>query len=87
MQLKIYGEQAKQINEGDTFIAKIGDVEGRTVVTLENIESLDIIDKIRKVFDDYGEYESYPEDVQKICGSIEYILNEPHFVKEIDNEH
>lgn len=35
MQLKIYGEQAKQIKEGQIFIAKITNVEGRTVVILE----------------------------------------------------
>lgn len=36
MQIKIYGEQAKAIKEGQTFTAKITSVEGRTVVVLEN---------------------------------------------------
>ena len=36
MILKIYGQDAKQIKEGETFTAKIGYVEGRTVVTLES---------------------------------------------------
>ena len=38
MQLKIYGDKAKQIKEGQTFTAKIGSVEGRCVVTLESNE-------------------------------------------------
>ncbi|KKM27929.1 hypothetical protein LCGC14_1569860 [marine sediment metagenome] len=33
-EIKVFGETAKQINEGDKFIAKVGSVEGRTVVTL-----------------------------------------------------
>ena len=43
MQLKIYGKNAKQIKEGQTFIAKITSVEGRTVLVLEYkyIEGLD----------------------------------------------
>ena len=36
LQIKIYGDTAKQIKEGQVFTAKIGDVEGRTVVTLES---------------------------------------------------
>lgn len=36
MQLKIYGKEAKQIKEGQIFIAKIDSVEGRTVIILEN---------------------------------------------------
>ncbi len=35
MQLKIYGDKAKQIKEGQIFIAKITSIEGRTVVILE----------------------------------------------------
>ena len=35
MQLKIYGEQAKQIKEGQTFTAKITYVEGRCIAILE----------------------------------------------------
>ncbi len=38
MQLKIYGEKAKKIKEGQTFTAKIGSVEGSCVVTLESVE-------------------------------------------------
>lgn len=34
MQLKIYGQDAKQITEGQIFIASVGSVEGHTVVTL-----------------------------------------------------
>ena len=36
MQLKIYGDKAKEIKEGQTFEAKITYVEGRTVVILES---------------------------------------------------
>lgn len=36
MQLKIYGEDAKKIKEGQIFTAKIDSVEGRTVVILES---------------------------------------------------
>ncbi len=35
-QIKIYGEQAKAIKEGQIFTAKITNVEGRTVVILES---------------------------------------------------
>jgi len=38
MIIKVYGEQAKQIKEGQKFIAKLDDVEGRTVVILESDE-------------------------------------------------
>ncbi len=34
IEVKVFGEKAKAINEGDEFVAKVGDVEGRTVVTL-----------------------------------------------------
>lgn len=34
-QIKIYGEQAKEIHEGDIYIASVDSVEGRTVVTLK----------------------------------------------------
>ena len=33
-EIKVFGDKAKAINEGDKFIAKVGSVEGRTVVTL-----------------------------------------------------
>jgi len=38
MKIKVYGEQAKQIKEGQIFKAKLDDVEGRTVVILESEE-------------------------------------------------
>ncbi len=34
IEIKVFGEKADAINEGDEFVAKVGDVEGRTVVTL-----------------------------------------------------
>ena len=34
---QVFGETAKLINEGDRFVAKVGYVEGRKVVTLEKI--------------------------------------------------
>lgn len=32
--IKVFGDKAKQIHEGDVFIASVGSVEGHTVVTL-----------------------------------------------------
>ena len=37
MEIKVYGDTAKKITEGQVFTARIGSVEGRTVVTLESI--------------------------------------------------
>jgi hypothetical protein len=37
--IKVFGETAKQINEGDRFIAKVYSVEGRKCVKLEKIEN------------------------------------------------
>jgi len=34
-EIKVFGEKANQIHEGDIFIASVGSVEGRTVVTLK----------------------------------------------------
>lgn len=34
IEIKVFGDKAKAINEGDEFVAEVGDVEGRTVVTL-----------------------------------------------------
>lgn len=34
LEIKVFGEQTKQITEGDIFIASVDSVEGRTVVTL-----------------------------------------------------
>jgi len=36
MQLKIYGQDAKEIKDGQTFTARITSVEGRQVVILED---------------------------------------------------
>ncbi len=33
-EIKVFGDKAKAIKEGDKFIAQVGSVEGRTVVTL-----------------------------------------------------
>lgn len=35
MQIKVFGEKAKEIEEGQVFIAKISSVEGRDVIILE----------------------------------------------------
>ena len=35
MTIKVFGDKAKEIHEGDIFIASVGSVEGRTVVTLK----------------------------------------------------
>ena len=35
-QIKVFGETAKEITEGQIFIASVDSVEGRTVVTLES---------------------------------------------------
>lgn len=35
LQIKVFGDKAKAINEDDIFIASVGDVEGRIVVTLK----------------------------------------------------
>lgn len=34
-EIKVFGDKAKEISEGDIFIASVGSVEGRTVVTLK----------------------------------------------------
>ena len=34
LEIKVFGDKAKQISEGQNFIATVGSVEGRTVVTL-----------------------------------------------------
>ncbi len=33
--IKVFGDKAKQIKEGDEFVASVGSVEGHTVVTLK----------------------------------------------------
>lgn len=40
MEIKVFGQTAKEIKPGDIFIAVCGSVEGRTVVTLvkKNVE-------------------------------------------------
>ena len=35
LQIKVFGNDAKAINEGDSFLAKVTTIEGRTVVILE----------------------------------------------------
>ena len=40
MSIKIYGQQAKQIQQGLQFIATVFSVEGRTVVELKPIEKV-----------------------------------------------
>ena len=35
MQIKVFGEKAKEIEEGQVFIAKVSSVEGRDVIILE----------------------------------------------------
>ncbi len=40
MQTKVCGEQAKQIKEGQKFIARITSVEGRTIAILEPEEKI-----------------------------------------------
>jgi hypothetical protein len=37
-QIKVFGDNAKEISQGDKFIAKVDSVEGRTVVTLVRVE-------------------------------------------------
>ncbi len=34
-EIKVFGDKAREIHEGDVFIASVGSVEGRTVVTLK----------------------------------------------------
>ena len=38
LEIKVFGEKAEQITEGQTFVATLGSVEGRTVVTLESVQ-------------------------------------------------
>jgi len=40
MSIKIYGQQANQIKQGQQFIATVFDVEGRTVVELKPVEKV-----------------------------------------------
>ena len=35
MQIKVFGDEAKAINEDDLFLARVDSVEGRRVVILE----------------------------------------------------
>ncbi len=41
MQIKIYGEQAREIENGQVFIAKVTSIEGRDVVVLEPSINID----------------------------------------------
>ena len=38
--IKVFGSQAKEIREGQIFIASVDSVEGRTVVTLTPVKEL-----------------------------------------------
>ena len=40
MTIKLYGQQAKEITQGQQFIATVFDVEGRTVVELVPVENV-----------------------------------------------
>jgi hypothetical protein len=37
MVIKVFGEDAKAISEGDRFLARVGSVEGRTIINLERV--------------------------------------------------
>lgn len=82
MKIKVYGEQAKQIKEGQIFKAKLDDVEGRIIVVLENEHEetcSEKLEKIRKeIIDELGEdgdVDEYPpEDCYTLIRSIASIL-------------
>lgn len=37
-EIKVFGDEAKAITDGEIFVAKVGSVEGRTVTTLTSIK-------------------------------------------------
>ena len=41
LEIKVFGDKAKQISEGQQFTATVGSVEGRTVVTLTSLKETD----------------------------------------------
>jgi len=43
VEIKVYGEKAKHIKEGQVFLPSIKSVEGKTVVTLKSKEGLAVI--------------------------------------------
>ena len=45
-QIKIFGDKAKAIKEGQLFVASIDDVEGHTVVTLVPAEETDYFERM-----------------------------------------
>jgi len=46
MQVKVFGQQAKQIQKGDFFVPEFANIEGRDVVTLVKDNSLkDLLEK------------------------------------------
>ncbi len=38
LEIKVFGEKAKRITEGQTFVATLGSVEGHDVITLRPTE-------------------------------------------------
>jgi len=38
IEVKVFGDKAKRITDGTNFIATVGSVEGRTVVTLKEVD-------------------------------------------------
>lgn len=45
VEIKVFGDKAKEIKQGDFFVPEIGSVEGRTVVTLHKHDIIDFINK------------------------------------------
>ena len=54
LKIKVFGDEARQIEEGQVFIAKKGSVEGRPVVTLEEPE--DAADRLPYLASAIGEF-------------------------------
>ena len=44
-QIKVFGDKAKAIKEGQLFVASIGNVEGCVVVTLVPVEETDYFER------------------------------------------
>ena len=60
MEIKVFGEQAKQIHTGQTFTARIDSVEGRTVVILESKEEFTEQDALEE------SWQQVKEDAEKM---------------------
>jgi hypothetical protein len=54
LKIKVFGENAEEIKDGQVFIAKKSSVEGRTVVTLEAAK--DANDRLPFLADAIGEF-------------------------------